>query len=88
MSPEKLLLEPVIDILGRAVLVGLYFVNDHAAFGVHFIVRKGRLRGYFHQERTCFGQVFLQYGGVQNYLLLGGVGIQFSAESVEVTVYH
>ena len=88
MSLEQHFLESVVDVICGAVLVGFYFIDDYSTFGVHFVFRKCGGRGDFHQQGACLVQVLLQHCRMQNYLFLGGVGVQFAAESVEITAYY
>ena len=84
MTGEQRLLEAVIDILGRAVLVGDDLVDDHAPLGLDLPLGEGGLRCQFQQQADGLGKVLLEDGGMDDDLFLGRVGVQFAAEPVQI----
>ena len=84
MAFEEHALELVIDVLGRIVLVGDDLVEDHAALGLDFPVGEGGLGGELEQQAGGLAQVLLQDRGVEDDLLLGGVGVELAAQPVQV----
>ena len=83
-SGEEAAFEVVEYVFGRAVFVRDYFVQHDSALGFHFVLREGGFGGDFKQEADRLPYVFPKDGGVQDYLFLGGVGVQFSAETLEI----
>ena len=81
---EEHALELVIDVLGRIVLVGDDFVEDHAALGLDLPVGESGLGGELEQQARGLAQVLLQDRGMEDDLLLGGVGVEFAAQPVQV----
>ena len=88
MAFEEHALELVIDVLHRVVLVGDDFVQDYAPFGFDLVVRESGFRRQFKEEPGGLAEVLLQDGGMQDDLLLGRVGIELSAQTVQVTADH
>ena len=84
MSLEEHSLEAVVDVFGRIVLVGNDFVQHDAPFGFDFVVGESGFRRQFEEQAGGLPEIFLQHGGVQDDLLLGGVGVQFTAQPVQV----
>ena len=62
-------------------------ISDHALLYFDFVLRKGRRCCKFKQKGCCLPQVFLQYGGMEDDLLLSGVCVKLSAKLVQITVY-
>ncbi len=85
MPGEEHALEAVIDIFRGVVLVRDNLVQHHTAFRLYLLVREGGLGGQFKQQARRLAQVFLEHGGMQDNLLLGGVGVEFAAQPVQVT---
>ena len=81
---EQQAFKAVVDVFGRVVFVGDDLIQDHAALRLDFLVREGGFQGQFEQQPGGFAQVFLQHCGVQDNLFLGGVGVQFAAQAVQV----
>ena len=87
MAPEKHFLEPVVDLIRRAVLVGIDLIGHHTFLGFNLIVGKRRRRGEIHKQPQGLADVFFQDRGVDDDLLFRGVGVEFAAELVEVGIY-
>ena len=83
---EEERLEAVVDVLGGVVLVGDDLVQHHAALGFDLVLGEGGLGGQFEQQARRFLPVLLEDGGVQHNLFLGGVGVEFAAQLVQVAV--
>ena len=86
MSLEEHAFELVVHVLGRVVLVGDDLVQDDAPLGLDLGVGEGGLRRQLEEQAGGLPEVLLQHGGVQDDLLLGGVGVKLAAQTVQVAV--
>ena len=80
------LFELVVDIVGRGVLVGVDFIDDHSSFDFDLFFREGRAGGQFQQQRRSLAQVFLENRRMNDYLFLSGECVQLASKLVEITV--
>ena len=88
MAFKKLLLETVVDIVRRTILVGNNFVDNYSSFRLYLILRERRRSCQFHQKAYRLREVFLEYGRVDDNLLLIGKSIEIASETVEVIIYN
>ena len=86
MPLEEHAFELVVNILGRVVLVGNDLIQDDAPFGLDLGVGEGGFRRQLEEQAGGLPEVLLQHGGMQDDLFLGGIGIEFAAQAVQVTV--
>ena len=76
----------VVDIFGRIVFVGDDLVQHHTPLRLNLAVREGGFQGQLKQQADGLPEVFFEHRCVQDNLFLGGVGVQFSAQPVQVAV--
>ena len=86
MSFEQHRLKPVVYIIGRRVLVGCDFLKYHSLLLLHLPIRKQGLSRQFEEQIRSLAQILAQDRGMEDYLLLGGVGVQFPSQLFQIAV--
>ena len=61
-------------------------VNHNSFFGLDLMLRECRAGGELKKKGCCLAQIFLEHCGVKYDFLLGGKCVQFTSESLKVTV--
>ena len=86
MSFEQHRLKPVVYVIGRRVLVGCDFLKYHSLLLLHLPIRKQGLSRQFEEQIRSLAQILAQDRGMEDYLLLGGVGVQFPSQPFQIAV--
>ena len=86
MPLEQEPFELVVNVFGRIVFVGDDFVQHHAPFRLYLVFRERGFQRQLEQQADGLPQVLLEHRGMQYNLFLGGVGVQFAAQAVQVAV--
>ena len=88
MAGKEGFFEFVVDVVCGGILVGVDLVYHDTFFHLYLLFGEDRGGGKFQEQRHCFAQVFLEYGGMENYLFLGSERIEVSSKAVEIAVDH